>query len=91
MKGSGIEWLGEIPAHWGIAPVNRYYSVQLGKMLQNSPSAPSDSETPISKGSHQHVQWFQVKTIDAPTMWVSRDDIEKYRALPGDLLSMRRW
>lgn len=84
MKASGIEWLGEIPAHWEIAPVNRYYSVQLGKMLQNSPGAPGDSEIPYLKS--QHVQWFQVKTIDAPTMWASRDDLDKYQVVPGDLL-----
>ncbi len=84
MQDSGIEWLGDIPVHWETAPVNRYYSVQLGKMLQNSPVALGDSEIPYLKA--QHVQWFQVKTIDAPTMWASRDDLDKYQVVPGDLL-----
>ena len=32
-KNSGVEWLGEIPAHWDIAPVYARYEVALGKML----------------------------------------------------------
>jgi len=30
MKDSGIEWLGEIPAHWGVGPVKRYARVLPG-------------------------------------------------------------
>jgi len=33
MKDSGVEWLGEIPAHWDVAPVYARYEVALGKML----------------------------------------------------------
>ncbi len=32
-KDSGIEWLGEVPALWDIAPVYARYEVALGKML----------------------------------------------------------
>ena len=32
-KDSGVEWLGNIPAHWNIAPVYARYEVALGKML----------------------------------------------------------
>jgi type I restriction enzyme S subunit len=32
-KDSGVEWLGEIPAHWVVAPVYARYDVALGKML----------------------------------------------------------
>ena len=31
-KDSGVEWLGEIPAHWDVAPVYARYEVALGKM-----------------------------------------------------------
>ncbi|MEM7532299.1 MAG: restriction endonuclease subunit S, partial [Chloroflexota bacterium] len=33
LRVSGVEWLGEIPAHWAIPPVYARYDVQLGKML----------------------------------------------------------
>ncbi|MBI4066409.1 restriction endonuclease subunit S, partial [Candidatus Gottesmanbacteria bacterium] len=36
MKDSGIEWLGEVPAHWDVAPVSARYDVQLGKMLDTN-------------------------------------------------------
>ncbi len=36
MKDSGVEWLGNVPEHWKPIAVKRHYSIQLGKMLQNS-------------------------------------------------------
>lgn len=27
MKDSGVEWLGDVPAHWGVASLKRYWSV----------------------------------------------------------------
>ena len=36
-KGSGVEWLGEIPVHWEVAPVYARYEVALGKMLYFEP------------------------------------------------------
>ena len=44
MKDSGVEWLGEVPTHWHVAPVKRYYWVQLGKMLQSRPRTPDDCQ-----------------------------------------------
>ena len=35
MKDSGVEWLGEIPAHWEVVPVHFRYEVALGKMLDD--------------------------------------------------------
>lgn len=31
MKGSGIEWLGEVPAHWRIVKIARYFRARKGK------------------------------------------------------------
>lgn len=41
-KPSGVEWLGDVPEHWVVAPVKRHYDVLLGKMLQTGPSTSSD-------------------------------------------------
>jgi len=84
MKDSGIEWLGEVPAHWEIPAVKKHYAIQLGKMLQNKPNNRADVEVPYLKA--QHVQWFHVRTTDTPTMWASRDDIDQFGIAPGDLL-----
>ena len=46
MKGSGIEWIGEIPEGWEVAPLKRFTSIQTG----NTPSKTSDSNYYASTG-----------------------------------------
>ncbi len=84
MKDSGVEWLGEVPEHWGTIAVKRHYSIQLGKMLQNRATESTDVEVPYLKA--QHVQWFSVRTADAPKMWASSHDVEQFGVRAGDLL-----
>lgn len=83
-KDSGVSWLGEVPAHWEVKPVKRYYAIQLGKMLQTRPNSPYDIEVPYLKA--QHIQWFSVRTSDAPRMWASPRDIQQFGITVGDLL-----
>ena len=83
-KSSGVEWLGDVPAHWNVAMVKQNYAIQLGKMLQPRPNTHQDVEIPYLKA--QHVQWFHVRTTDAPKMWASQSDIAHYGVAPGDLL-----
>ena len=84
MKESGVEWLGEVPAHWQVAMVKRHFAIRLGKMLQNSPSGSGDIEVPYLKA--KHVQWFQVRRTDIPKMWANQGEIEQFGAMPNDLL-----
>ena len=84
MKDSGIEWCGEVPAHWEVTAVGRHFTIQLWKMLQTSPNDPADIEVSYLKA--QHVQWFQVRTTDAPQMWASPNDRTQFGIAPGDLL-----
>ena len=51
LKDSGVEWLGEIPAHWDTVSVKRVYSIQLGKMLQNQPKTPKRCGGAVLKSS----------------------------------------
>ena len=83
-KDSGVAWLGEVPAHWEVKPVKRHYAIQLGKMLQTRPNSPDDIEVPYLKA--QHIQWFSVRTSDAPRMWASPLDIQQFGITAGDLL-----
>jgi len=84
LKPSGVEWLGDVLAHWVVAPVKRHYSIQLGKMLRNRPTGLTDVEVPYLKA--QNVQWFSVRTTNAPTMWASPHEIEQFGIRAGDLL-----
>lgn len=83
MKDSGIEWLGEIPAHWNVQPVSSRYWVQLGKML--------DERRIIGKNlvpflRNVDVQWDQINFQELPEMDVSESEYPRYLVREGDLL-----
>ena len=83
MKDSSIPWLGEMPLHWRLAPVNIRYEVQLGKML----------DTSQIKGFHLapylrnvDVQWDRINISNLPLMDFSPRDQVKFSLRSGDLL-----
>ncbi|MBI3650183.1 MAG: restriction endonuclease subunit S [Acidobacteria bacterium] len=83
LRDSGIDWLGEIPAHWQTPPVYARFEVQLGKMLDEK----------RIKGTHLapylrnvDVQWGRINTSDLPAMDFDEDDKEKYDLKSGDIL-----
>ena len=84
MKDSGVEWLGEVPEHWGVAAVKRRYNVQLGKMLQSQPNASGDRPTPYLKA--RNVQWFKIDSTQVDTMYASVGEHNQYGIDKGDLL-----
>ncbi len=82
-KDSGVEWLGEIPGHWALAPVYARYEVALGKML--------DAKRVTREFSGQYlrnvdVQWDQVNTENLPEMDFAPSEHDRYLLRPGDLL-----
>ena len=84
MKDSGVEWLGAVPAHWQVSMTKRHYDIQLGKMLQTTPSGPDDVEVPYLKA--KDVQWFRVQVTNTSTMWASLAELDQFGITPGDLL-----
>lgn len=84
MKDTGIPWLGEVPAHWELAPLRRFYDIQLGKMLQ--PEAKTTEDTLVTYLKAQHVQWEHVRLLDLPKMWASPQEIASFQVENGDLL-----
>ncbi len=84
MKDSGVEWLGDVPAHWDVSQVKRYYAIQLGKMLQPLPRVPQDVWVRYLKA--RNVQWFGLDTKDVDSMYASADEICRYGVRSGDLL-----
>ncbi|MEX2220168.1 MAG: restriction endonuclease subunit S [Candidatus Rokuibacteriota bacterium] len=82
-KHSDIEWLGEIPAHWNVAPVYARYEVALGKMLD------AKRVTGDFSGSYLRnidVQWDAVNTEGLPEMDFAPSERDRYLLRPGDLL-----
>ena len=84
MKNSGVEWLGDVPAHWNVSYLKFYYEVQLGKMLQPKSNNTDDFE--ISYFKAFHVQWNNIMTVELPLMWVNPSELDKYTVNNGDLL-----
>lgn len=83
MKESGVEWLGEIPSHWEVAPVYARYEVALGKMLD------AKRVTGESLGKflrNVDVQWDALNVDDLPEMDFSPSERNRYLLLKGDLL-----
>ncbi len=83
LKPSGIEWIGEIPAHWIIAPMYSRCDVRLGKML----------DAAKIKGKHLQpylrntdVQWFKINCLDLPMMDFRPEEYERYSVKSGDLV-----
>lgn len=83
-KDSGVPWLGQVPEHWTVGQVKRYYEIQLGKMLQNTPASNQDLEVNYLKA--QHVQWFKIRATSLPRMWASPKEVIDYSVQDGDLL-----
>jgi type I restriction enzyme S subunit len=83
MKDSGIEWLGEIPAHWEVKRLKYVARITLGKMLTN-----------IDKGGYhyrpylraQNINWEKVNVADVKKMWFSKVELRQYRLNKNDLL-----
>lgn len=83
MKDSGVEWLGEIPAHWEVKRLKYIARIILGKMLTN-----------VDKGGYhyrsylraQNISWEKVNVEDVKKMWFSKDELHQYRLNKNDLL-----
>ncbi|MHB1359429.1 MAG: restriction endonuclease subunit S [Rhodocyclaceae bacterium] len=83
MKPSGIEWLGDVPAHWSVTPVAYRYSVQLGKML-DSTKITGEHLRPYLRVFD--VQWGDINTDELPQMDFDEDARSKFRLVSGDIL-----
>lgn len=83
MKDSGVEWLGEVPAHWEVTRLGHRYEVQLGRML-NEERAQGDDLRPYIRVFD--VQWGAINVDDLPLMDFPPDARQRYLLKSGDLL-----
>lgn len=84
MKDSGIEWIGEIPEHWEVSKVSRYFQIQLGKMLQ--PNQESETDTLCNYLCAANVGKNVLKLEPLKQMWISEKEKEQFSVKKGDLL-----
>lgn len=62
-KPSGVEWLGEVPEHWGILPVKRVASLQSGTGI-TSDSISEDATYPVFGGNGVRGSPILLPTMD---------------------------
>lgn len=83
MKDSRVEWLGEVPEHWGVCKLSFRYSVELGKMLDEK-KLTRTSLVPYLR--NQDVQWESINIQDLPEMDIHPEELERYTVRQGDLM-----
>lgn len=87
MKDSGVEWLGEVPAHWEVGPLKRYWSVTDCKHV-----TAEFVEEGIPLASIREVQgrWVNLEEAKCTTEYFYELLIEGNRKpRPGDLIFSR--
>ncbi len=74
MKDSGIEWLGEVPAHWEVGPVKRYFASFDGRRVPLSGEERSGrkGEFPYY-GASGVIDWIDDYIFDEDLVLVSED------------------
>ena len=83
LKPSGVEWLGDAPAHWEVTALHHKYSQSLGKML-DSKRIKGDHLLPYLRNTD--IQWDKINVDDLPTMDIPPSEYDRYTVRPGDLL-----
>ncbi len=82
-RSSGVDWIGDLPAHWGVPWLGAEYETQLGKML-NAEAAAGPERYPYLRNTN--VQWDRFDLTDLATMHFSAAERARCDLQAGDLL-----
>lgn len=87
MKPTGIEWLGDVPAHWVVGPLKRYWSVTDCKHVT---AEFVDDGIPLASIREVQSRWVALENAKCTTEHFYELLIEGGRCpLPGDLIFSR--
>jgi len=84
MRDSGVEWLGEVPEHWGSTQIKYGYDITLGKMLQKEAKSSEDKNKLYLKAMNIQPEGLYLDKIGK--MWFSPNDMKSLRLQKGDVL-----
>jgi type I restriction enzyme S subunit len=84
MKPSGIEWLGDVPAHWAVAPLKRVATVITG--VAKGKDLSGRQTTPVPYLRVANVQDGYLDLEDVAEIEIPVRDLEKQSLHPGDVL-----
>jgi type I restriction enzyme S subunit len=82
-KESGVEWLGQIPAHWEVMALRHRYRSELGKMLDEKRIT---GKHLIPYVRNVNVQWDRVDISNLAQMDIAPEEYARYTLVEGDLL-----
>lgn len=88
MKPSGVEWLGDVPAHWEIKRLKHVSPFMTVGVVVNPSAYVSDEGLPFIYGGdirEGEIDWANARRIDV----TSSEENAKTRLEPGDLLTVR--
>jgi len=87
MKPSGIEWLGDVPAHWDVGPLKRFWSVTDCKHVT---AEFVDDGIPLASIREVQSRWVKLEDAKCTTEYFYELLVEGGRQpLPGDLIFSR--
>lgn len=84
MKHSGVEWLGDVPAHWEVTRLKFIAHVQTGVAKGKDNTGKQTVEVPylrVANVQDGYLDLQEVSTIEIPA-----DDLPRYQLRPGDVL-----
>ncbi len=84
MKDSGVAWLGEVPAHWGVTRLKFIASVQTGIAKGKDTTGKETITVPYLRVAN--VQDGYLALDDIATIDIEAEQLERYRLEPGDVL-----
>ena len=87
-KGSGVEWIGEIPSHWKLKKIKHHSDVNVGLVINPSTYYDDNGEIPIITGKNVSTTGIDISKVDRITS-NSNELLYKTQIHTGDLVSMR--
>ncbi|OJA40219.1 restriction endonuclease subunit S [Burkholderia ubonensis] len=84
MKDSGVAWLGEVPAHWGVTRLKFVASVQTGIAKGKDTTGKETVNVPYLRVAN--VQDGFLALDDIATIDIEPEQLDRYRLQPGDVL-----
>ena len=84
LKPSGIEWLGDVPAHWKVVPLKFIAKVQTGVAKGKDISGRDTIQVPYLRVANVQDGYLDLDTI--AEIEIPADDLPRYRLQKGDVL-----
>ena len=84
MKPSGIEWLGDVPAHWKVIALKRIAVVHTGVAKGKDNSSRTTITVPYLRVANVQDGYLDLETV--ATIEIPVEDLERYALKPGDVL-----